>query len=137
MDVALAELVWSLSPAWHENAVCRGHQDLFYVEQDRGPAVVAHAHAICRVMCSSCPVFADCRADVDRSRDAHGFRAGESAMERRRRWKTEGLSLVQRERAERRRRVVELRAQGLTHPEIARRLNVSTSTVVNDLNAVA
>lgn len=46
--------------------------------------------AALREMCAGCPVFDQCRAFVDENEDDHGFFAGETAAERKTRWRREG-----------------------------------------------
>lgn len=68
--------------SWAERAVCKGRNDLFFVERGKpqGPA---------RKLCyNECPVFDECAAYAERLRPAYGLWAGQSTRQRLRGKKT-------------------------------------------------
>lgn len=98
MRVTLVDLEWEQAPEWQERAACRGHGDLFFPAEGLDRRTVNDAYVLCAAICGACPVFAACRAEVDRSRDRHGFHAGESPTLRIRRWRVERAGTVACER---------------------------------------
>lgn len=89
-------------------------------------------------MCAACPVRQDCLEQALATSERHGVWGGLSERERRR---IRGQRHRDTQNAEsipdRRRQVLELRGDGLTHREIGERLGVSHSTVRLDLRALA
>ncbi|MDH6608468.1 ferredoxin [Streptomyces sp. SAI-208] len=83
-----------------------------------------------RAMCRTCPLLESCRRYAYDSRDEHVFLAGETAEERRTKWRKSG------EIAKRRRRVVELYALNLPTATIARMLGRDESSIRGDLREV-
>ncbi|MDT0317973.1 WhiB family transcriptional regulator [Streptomyces millisiae] len=80
-----------------------------------------------RAMCRECPLLQSCRRYALDSRDEHVFLAGETAEERRRRWRKSG------EVAKRRRQVAELCALKVPTVIIAQLLGRDESSIRNDL----
>jgi hypothetical protein len=69
-------------PAWHAQAACRGHVELFFVEQHEG-----HYRAAAK-LCRNFPVREQCDVEgeqLPRTMSDHGYRAGLSPQARVRR----------------------------------------------------
>ena len=76
---ALAEIGFHREP-WHAHAACIGHGRTMY--PDRGESAEP-----AKALCDACPVLADCRTwgDQHEPLPLHGYLAGESVRERKRR----------------------------------------------------
>ncbi|MFJ3041882.1 WhiB family transcriptional regulator [Streptomyces tendae] len=83
-----------------------------------------------RAMCRTCPLLESCRRYAYDSRDEHVFLAGETAEERRKKWRKSG------EIAKRRRVVDALYALKLPTATIARMLGRDESSIRSDLREV-
>ncbi|SEQ03504.1 WhiB family transcriptional regulator [Streptomyces radiopugnans] len=80
-----------------------------------------------RAMCCTCPLLEGCRRYAQDSRDEHVFLAGETAEERRKKWRKAG------EIVKRRRRVAELYALNVPTAIIARSLGQAERSIRSDL----
>ncbi len=132
-----AELVDGIGlgrPTWHADGACRRpeHSGVNFFPQRGEDARPAKA------VCAACPVRTDCLDQALSTGEKHGIWGGLSERERRRiRGQRHREGQPASTIAGRRRRVVELRADGLSHREIAEQLAVSSSTVALDLRALA
>jgi hypothetical protein len=81
-----------------------------------------------RATCRRCPLLDGCRRYAQDSRDEHVFLAGETAEERRKKWRKTG------EIAKRRRRVAELYALNVPTAIIARLLGHAERSIRSDLH---
>lgn len=81
-------LLGDLRPAWWADASCAGRLDDFYGDG----VMMMRLLPRLRATCAACPVLAQCREATDsqpHTQPSNGFRAGETARERVRRWQAE------------------------------------------------
>lgn len=67
--------------SWTDQAVCKGKTHLFFPPRAERPQARARREARARQLCSSCPVFVDCKSFA-RTNHEYGFWGGESEEER-------------------------------------------------------
>ena len=66
---------------WREHAVCKGRTRLFFPPKAERPQARARREAQARLLCSTCPVQANCQ-QFARANHEYGFWGGESEDER-------------------------------------------------------
>lgn len=69
------------TPAWMEDAHCKGRTDLFFGIAGERPERRVRREHIARAMCNACPVRIPCR-DLARANRENGFWGGETEEER-------------------------------------------------------
>jgi WhiB family redox-sensing transcriptional regulator len=66
---------------WREHAVCKGRTRLFFPPKAERPQARARREAQARLLCSTCPVQANCQ-QFARANHEYGFWGGESEEDR-------------------------------------------------------
>ena len=76
-----------MRPEWHAKSGCSGKGDLFFAVENLSaqhqPRQIAVKVAKAKMICDSCPVFAECEEFVLKERPSHGIWIGMTAAERR------------------------------------------------------
>ncbi|HXH56041.1 WhiB family transcriptional regulator [Iamia sp.] len=79
---SLTDLETALArPSWMDEAICRGHTQLFFAPHAERPPARLRREAAARQVCMRCPVRLECR-DHARENLEYGLWGGESEGER-------------------------------------------------------